>query len=91
MQVWNTEIKNLQSKLGTHAHQKKERVKMYKIEIWQHEHISQEYESDDIQEVLYWYRSNWEYLYDLGCCSFSVYKDGVELSFEEENSAGFFG
>ena len=62
----------------------------YKIEIWQYHSITETYESDDIKDVLLWYRLHWQYAYDMGYCSFDVYEDGRELSFEEGNELGFY-
>ena len=61
----------------------------YKIEIWQYHNITEIYESDNIEDILHWYKVNWWWLYELGNCSFSVYKDKEELSFEEEYRLGF--
>ena len=61
----------------------------YKIEIWQYHIIAETYESDDIKDILSWYRSHWQYTYDMGYCSFDVYENGRELSFEEELEFGF--
>lgn len=61
----------------------------YKIEIWQYHSITATYESDDIKDILSWYRSCWSHSYDMGYCAFDVYKDGVLLSFDEEYNLGF--
>ena len=61
----------------------------YKIEIWQNQHITETYESDKISDILNWYKVKWRWLYELGDCSFTVYKDDEELSFEEESIFGF--
>lgn len=62
----------------------------YKIEIWQHQDITEIYESDDIEDVLKWYKLYWWWLYELGDCSFTVYKDNRELSWNEEYKLGFY-
>ena len=62
----------------------------YKIEIWKWHNMVQAYESDDVEDVLSWYKANWHWCYECGNCSFSVYQDGKELSFEEEDAIGFF-
>lgn len=62
----------------------------YKIEIWQWRSIIETYESDDITDVLDWYRNNWRGCYECGNCSFTVYEYGRELSFEEEFELGFY-
>ena len=61
----------------------------YKIEIWRYNSVVETYEDDDIEEVLRWYISNYKYCYELGGCTFTLYKDDVELSFEEEYELGF--
>jgi hypothetical protein len=61
----------------------------YKIEIWQYHSVVETYESDDIEDVLQWYRCYWRWPYELGDCSFDVYKDGRILSWNEEYKLGF--
>lgn len=61
----------------------------YKIEIWQHRHITEIFESEDILEVKNWYKTNWWWIYDMGLCSFTIYSDDNELTFEEEHKLGF--
>ena len=63
---------------------------MYKIEIWQHHSITKTYENKDVGKVLKWYIKNWQFCYDYGLCTFYLYKDDKELSFDEENELGFF-
>ena len=62
---------------------------MYKIEIWQHRSLSEVYEADDIQDILAWFKWYWYGEYDCGCCAFTVYKNGIELSFDELWELGF--
>lgn len=62
----------------------------YKIEIWQYHNIADTYESDDIRDVLNWYKNNWHWIYDVGDCAFYVYKDNEELSWDEEYKLGFY-
>lgn len=61
----------------------------YKIEIWQYHSVVETYESDDIEDVLQWYRCYWWWAHELGDCSFDVYKDGRILSWNEEYKLGF--
>lgn len=61
----------------------------YKIEIWQYHVITETYESNDINDILKWYRVHWRWLYELGDCTFCVYKDGVEIPWDEEYKLGF--
>ena len=61
----------------------------YKIEIWRWHSISETYESDNIEDLLDWYKSNWLYCYEIGQCTFYVYENERKLSFKEENSFGF--
>lgn len=62
----------------------------YKIEIWQWHSITETYESDDINEILKWYKENWDYCYQCGNCTFSVYKNDKNMTFDELNKLGFF-
>ena len=62
----------------------------YKIEIWQWYNITETYESDDIADILKWYRGNWYWEYERGGCSFAVCENGRELSFEEKYVLGFY-
>ena len=48
---------------------------LYKIEIWRYHSIEATYESNDINEVVKWYREEWQYAYEWGECSFSVFKN----------------
>ena len=62
----------------------------YKIEIWQYCSLSGLYESDDIEDIVKWYKSEWQDCYDDGGCTFEVYEYGRKLSFEESFDLGFF-
>lgn len=62
----------------------------YKIEIWQWRSIADTYESDNVKDVVDWYKTNWQGLYESGNCSFIVYECGRELSFEETFELGFY-
>lgn len=62
----------------------------YKIEIWQYHNLTETYESNDIEDILSWYKSDWYYCYDMGGCSFNIYEDGKLLDFDEENKLGFY-
>lgn len=61
----------------------------YKIEIWRYLSVIDTYESDNIADLIKWYKTNWYYIYESGECSFIVYENGIELSFEEEYQLGF--
>lgn len=63
---------------------------IYRIEIWQYHSLTETYENDDVKDILEWYRVHWRYCYEIGGCSFSVYKYDEELSFEEEHDLGFY-
>lgn len=63
---------------------------IYRIYIWQYHENIDTYESGRIDDVLKWYRNKWADAYKRGWCAFNVYKDGIELSFEEENELGFY-
>lgn len=62
----------------------------YRIEIWQHHDITETYESNNIEDILKWYKIYWWWIYELGDCSFSVYEDNEVLSFGEKNRLGFY-
>ena len=62
---------------------------IYKIEIWQHRSLVEVYEADDIQNILAWFKWYWYGEYDCGGCAFSVYKNGIEFSFDELWELGF--
>lgn len=62
----------------------------YKIEIWQWRSIVDTYNSDDINEILYWYKCRWQDCYYYGNCAFYVYDYDRELSFDERYKLGFF-
>lgn len=61
----------------------------YRIEIWQYQDVTETYESNDINDVLQWYRIHWRWCYELGDCVFYLYKDDVEFSWDEEYKLGF--
>jgi len=62
----------------------------YRIEIWVYHNLHTKYESDDIKEVLKWYRKKWQVSYDFGNCTFYLFEDNKRLSFEETNELGFY-
>jgi len=62
---------------------------MYKIEIWQFHGITETFENEDVREVVRWFNENWKWSYENVGCSFIVYKDNQELSFNEEYELGF--
>ena len=62
----------------------------YKIEIWQWHSIVDTYESNDINEVLEWYKDEWKDCYDYGNCTFYMFDDNKELSFDEKHKLGFY-
>ena len=45
---------------------------MYKIEIWRFHIIHETYTSNNIKDILKWYRNNWQISYEWGNCSFEV-------------------
>lgn len=65
-------------------------MKEYKIEIWRHYSITETYESKDIKEILNWYESNYQMLYNIGGCMFYIYENGEKLSFEDTYGFGFY-
>lgn len=63
---------------------------MYKINIWRFHCIVETYISNNIKDILKWYRNNWIISYEQGLCCFYVFENGKELSFDELNKIGFF-
>lgn len=64
---------------------------MYRIEIWQSRNLLEVYESEDIQNILAWYKWNWYDAYERSLCAFYVYKNGYEeLEFDELYELGFY-
>lgn len=63
----------------------------YKIEILCWCTLEDFYESEDLQDALNWFLSNWLGIWESGGCAFYVYKDGRELSFDEAYDLGFYG
>ena len=55
----------------------------YKIDIWVYGCIRDTYESENVQDVLKWYRSHWYGIYNNVGCIFEVYEYGNRLSFDE--------
>ena len=62
----------------------------YKIEIWQWHALSKTYESNNIKDVVEWYKLHWKDCYEQGYCTFCVYENDRQLSFSEEDNLGFF-
>ena len=62
----------------------------YAIEIWIHHSVEETYESNNIKDVLNWYKDNWQSCFDYDGCTFYVFKNNKELSFEEINRLGFY-
>ena len=62
----------------------------YKIEIWRFHAIIDIFESSDINEILKWYKEEYQYMYDMGECTFYVYINNKELDYDEEKELGFF-
>lgn len=62
----------------------------YKIEIWRYHIIINTFESDDINEIIKWYKKEYQYMYELGECTFYVYLDGEMLNFDEKERLGFY-
>lgn len=64
--------------------------KKYRIEIWRYHAKIDTYESNDIKEILNWYKNNYQILYDYGGCAFDIYEDNKLLDFETEDKLGFY-
>ena len=73
----------------THQHEDKGESVKLKIEIYQYHNIVDTYESDNIEEILNWFRKHWRCCYNDGGCDFEIYKNNKKLSFFELNELGF--
>lgn len=62
----------------------------YKIEIWRYRSIVETYESEEITEILEWYKSKWHCVYEMCECTFYIYENGKEMKFEEVYKYGFY-
>ena len=63
---------------------------MYKIEIWQRRSLVEVYESDDMQNILAWFKWYWAGASENGDCAIYVSKNGIEITFEELWDLGFY-
>lgn len=63
---------------------------MYKIEIWRFHIIYDTYTSNDIKDILKWFRENWLLMSSNEECHFFVYKNNKEVSFDELYKLGFY-
>jgi len=57
----------------------------YKIEIWRYHSKVDEYESDELFDVKYWFDNNWLYAYENCECGFSVKENGENMASNEYN------
>ena len=71
------------------AKQKESHKMKYKIEIWQWQSMRDIFESDNIEDIVEWYESEWKDCFEMGYCSFGVYENDRRLSFDEEWDLGF--
>ena len=55
----------------------------YKAEIWRYRGIIDTCESDNIDDIREWFKSEWYASYYNGMCSLMVYRDGEEMSWDE--------
>ena len=69
----------------------------YRIEIWKYNSITDEYsdiideyEYDNIEDILKWYQTWWRYYCKYNLSTFYVYKNNERLDFEEEYKLGFY-
>ena len=63
--------------------------KKFKIEIWMYHNIVSTFKSNNIEEILIWFRQKWLICYNNGGCTFYVYENDRELSFDEIYKLGF--
>lgn len=62
----------------------------YKIEIWQYHEQIESHKEKSLDDVLKWYKANWKNDYEQGLCTFYVFKDNKEMTFDELNKVGFY-
>lgn len=62
----------------------------YRIDIWQYGDISESYESDDIKDLVNWYKENWSTAYYIGECTMDIYKPREDIPYEEAVRLGFY-
>lgn len=62
----------------------------YKIEIWRFHSVVDVFEHHDINEILRWYKYNWQFVYDNGGCTFYLFKNDKKLTFDETHELGFY-
>ena len=62
----------------------------WKIDIWQFGSIVETYESENIDEVLKWYKENWSLVNEYNGCAFDVFKNDEELTYEQKDEVGFY-
>jgi hypothetical protein len=62
----------------------------YRIEIWIYHHLHTQFESNNIKEVLKWYKEKWQVSYGIGNCTFYLFEDNKELSFDYIYKLGFY-
>lgn len=62
----------------------------YRIDIWQYGNMVENYESDNIEEVVDWYKENWADAYEHSLCTMDVYEQRRDIPFEEAIKFGFF-
>jgi len=69
---------------------KNEEEVIYKIEIWRYHSIIETYESEEMIEILKWYKSKWRDSNEMGECTFYIYENNKEMTLEEIAKLGFF-
>ncbi len=62
----------------------------YKIDVWQYGFLRESYESDNIEDVVNWYKENWCYAYQYGLCAIEIYEDGETYPFNKALELGFY-
>lgn len=61
----------------------------YRIEIWVYRNLQDTYEADDIETILEWYKTHWQYCHECGGCAFDVYENGNLIDFDMVYDLGF--
>ena len=62
----------------------------YRINVWQYGRIIEDYYSNDVNEVVKWYRKNWADSYEVGNCTIEVYESDKDMLFNRAVACGFY-
>ena len=61
---------------------------IYKAEIWHYGGVIDSRESDNVEDIKQWFRSQWCASYENGMCYLEVYRENEQLSWDEKFDLG---